>query len=350
MFLIFQIHIDGNIQIEPILHLPPHEELQEFYFYVSEKYGVEKMVSLTQLIYSNCADNFPKLRLVGDITELNRELQFSALHAISPQIRGESQLEHLHAAAELPDAKLPNLKYLYLRGPFKENPNSFLGKLSSYGKLTHLILNSDDPRPILETIGHQLTSLHFGSTESVDYFEILFLCPNLKKMTQNSGKQCIAVSHFQNVIRTPTALVKVEARQSVRRPFTKSLIKTIFHSPEIQNVNLQGFIVGSDDMLSTDFLPKGLPCLKSLEMNDMQLADDCTMQQFADVITRLIVLAPRLENLTIDWALGTDLSARWDKYSVVKEYVEIVNKSGQMSDVDMQREAALFESGDEEEN
>jgi hypothetical protein len=327
---IIQIHIDGNIQMQPILHLPPHEELQELYFYVSEKYGLKQMVSLTQFIYSHCADNIPKLRLVGDITELNQDLPFSALHAIYPQIKGESQLEHLHAAAKLPNAKLPNLKYLYLRGPFKENPNSFLGKLSSYGKLTHLILNCDDPRQILETIGHQLTSLRVGSTKSVDYFEIFFLCPNLEEMTQNSGRQCIAESPFQNIIKTPTTLVEIEvALQSVRRPFTKGLIKTIFHSPEIKRVNLQGFILGSDEIISPDFLPQGFPRLKHLEMKDMQISHDCTMRQFADMITRLIVLAPCLEVLTIDWALGTDLLDRWDQQSDAKEYIEIVNsKSG----------------------
>jgi hypothetical protein len=327
-----QVHIDGNIQTKPILNLPSHEELQEFYFYVSEKYGVKQMVSLTQLIYSHCAGKIPKLKLVGDITELNQDLPFSALHAIHPQIKGESQLEHLHAAAELPDAKLPNLKHLYLRGPFKENPNSFLGKLSSYGKLTHLILNCDDPRQILETIGHQLTSLRIGSTEKVDYFEILFLCPNLEQLTQNSGKQCIAESPFQNVIKTPTALVEVElALQSVRSPFTKGLIKTIFHSAEIKRVNLQGFKLGSDEITDPDFLPRDFQLLERLELKDVQLSDDCTMQQFADMITQLIVLAPCLQVLTIDWALDTDLWARWDQQLDAKEYVELVNrKSGTM--------------------
>jgi hypothetical protein len=194
-----------------------------------------------------------------------------------------------------------------------------------YEKLTHLTLDAPDFYPILRVIG-QLISLHFGAGIdcTIDYFEIIFLCPNLKKLFQCGGSPCILESPFRNRIKIPTTLEDV-ALQLYKRQSSKDLLKSIFQSPDIKNVQLRGFFIGSDDIIRQDELPKGLPSLQSLVLDDLQLSDDCPMGMFADMMSWFIFLAPCLKCVSVRWTWDTDLLAEWNRLTDVKDYIAIVN-------------------------
>lgn len=301
---------------------------------MNDGYSFDDVVELTEIVYSWCAENLPHLRLIGGTTEINAEMNINILQ-VSPQFSGTSQLEHLHSAHELPKGDLPNLKYLFLKSPFIGSPERFLSKISSYEKLTHLTLDSPDFYPILRAIGKQLISLHFGAgiDRTIDYFEIFFLCPCLKRLFQCGGSPCILESPFQTRIKTPTALEDV-ALQLYKRQSSKGLLKTIFQSPDIKNIQLRGFSIGSEDIIRQDELPIGLPRLESLVLDDLQLSDGCPMGMFADMITQFIFLAPCLKCVSVRWTWDTDLLTEWNLQSGVKEYIAIVNSKSPPTNFD----------------
>jgi hypothetical protein len=311
--------------LDAFVNFPLLKDLQQFYFWMDDGFSLDDVVELNEDIYGWCAENLPHLRLIGGTTEINSNVNIN-IFQISPQFSGTSSLEYLHAWHELPKGDLPNLKHLFLKSPFIGCAERFLSKISSYEKLTHLTLDAPDFYPILRVIGKQLISLHFGAgiDRIIDYFEILFLCPNLKKLFQCGGSPCILESPFQNQIKTPTTLEDV-ALQLYKRQSSKGLLKTIFQSPDIKSVQLRGFSIGSDDIIERDELPIGLPSLQSLVLDDLQLSEDCPMGIFADMMTRFIFLAPSLKCVSVRWTWDTDLLAEWNRLTDVKEYITIVN-------------------------
>jgi len=303
-----------------IQHMTDLKKLEEFHFSLDNPDPVNHEV--TNLIYTLCAQNLPNLKRIKVCSDLDD---------VCPVIKATSNLEVLQTQICLPDASLPNLRELTLRGDFAAE-SKLSSKICSYTRLTTLKLdNVENAGSILKLIGKQLSELHLFRQETVDLFQVFHLCPNLIRFftsassTVGNGrwKEKVSSENFRRLE------VISYLPDEMKHAFPASLLKMILLAPFITKVTLAQVSLGKKDCGWLRGVDEGrFQKLESFELRCLSLGPGCTMEDLGLMVKWLVCGAARLRKLTLEWCCSLDDSAhdKWEEeQKAAVEFIELLN-------------------------
>jgi len=336
---VFQVQFDFSMGVDALEPLKELKQLEEFHFSFwddsDEFYSViDEKNKATELIYSWCGQNLPKLKLIAGAFEdclcaMEECRKFKSLvHNMSPKFSGVSDLETLHAEGKLPEASLPKLKKLIYYGTEMDAAVNLLSTLSSYQNLTHLGLKEIEWRPlvlILEHVGGQLSHLFFDldvEAKSIDHYQLFHLCPNLvhyqHPITNNSVlrspfKSRLSSHNFRNLQECKIAKVSAD------------LFEMICQAPWIKSIEFYDFRVSKEHRLAVDS-SDGFLHLEKFSLTDLRgLANDCSMKDFEEMVKKIVCSAPKLKDIDVTWTDESNCRDKWENSGAIK-FIKLIEK------------------------
>jgi len=293
IFCVYAINPDGFEYFDGL------KKLEKFYFsFMDDRFhspSIKEASFTTAWIYSLCAQRLPRLRLiVGSLKPYIKPMKFT------PKFDGTSHLEALKSQFLLPEASLPNLKYLNFCGEIRDW--HFFRKISSYRNLSRLKLKSThdcDLDKILELIGTQLSELEIKDYQT-DLAKIFHLCPNLvifwsmittkvqSEETNFKFTELISSHNFRRLEHFYISPLKMPA----------GFLKLILNAPPIESVSVNPLYLKMEDCVwLRDVVEGRFQRLKWLEFSNVVLEPGCTMDHLGLMVKFLVCGAPNLKKV-----------------------------------------------------
>jgi len=293
------------------------KDLEEFYFGVAREedqcrysYGSEQVLLWCKLASNWCAQNFPRLKLIGRGFNFKKSLGPSNnTPSMQAKFSGTSSLEALHTTSCLPEACLPDLKHLCFLGPNKDS--NFVPKMCSFRNLTALDLQSimgDELNPVLESIGHQLAHFYVKVSDIAEldlYYKIFHFCPNLVKAELDiSASLNPAASQFKKLVSGKNFLRLEEFINGhnviLDSNLPADLLFMIFEAPVIRSINLDSFGPKIEFYRWFQDVDIGrFPMLENVYFSCLSVDYDFSEEDLELMVKWLVCTAPKLKSIEI---------------------------------------------------
>jgi len=311
------------VSLKALSNLKDLKQLREFHFsfWDSKDVNNEKNKA-TELFYSWCGQNLPRLKLIGSTFEdclcASDDWYSHTSHRMSPQFSGVSDLETLQAEGKLPEASLPKLKKLIYYGTKMEMADNLMSTLSSYQNLTHLGLKQFKwPHLvlILERVGQRLSHLFYEFDrypENFDHYQIFHLCPNLVYYNQSVGHNASLESPFKSSVSSHNFR---NLQECTIADVPADLFRMICQAPSIKSIWCFRLYVSKEHCLAVESV-EAFHCLQTFQFATLiKLGDSCTMEDLERMIKKVVCSAPKLETILVDL---TNCEEQWEKSGAIK--------------------------------
>jgi len=327
-----QVPFESSVSVEALVHLKDLKHLEEFHFLfwdeVNSYSESDEKNRATELFYSWCGQNLPRLKLIGGTFEDclgtygDWRVQRPLVDRISPKFSGVSDLETLHAAGNLPQAKLPNLKKLFYSGFGIHRAPNLLSTLSSFQNLTHLGVHYIEWRHlvlILELVGKRLSHLFYELLmypENFDLYQVFHLCPNLVYYEQSMCpdaalaldspfKSLLSKHNFRNL------------RVFLTLDVPPEVFKMVCEAPMIESIWCSfKFSVEHCEALESVESFRNLEQLQLINLKGF--ADGCTLEDFERMVKKVVCSAPKLKDIQVTWMDSFQRPLGWENSSAIK--------------------------------